>query len=78
LVLSQDDGSSPSDSDAVLAKDRILSRQFAHYFGNGQEKGKLAALFDERNTESITYRPRKILETELTGEDSKFLKARTQ
>ncbi len=53
----------------------ILPRQFAQYFGDGQEKGKLAALFDEKNTESITYRLRQILEKELTGEDSRFLKA---
>jgi hypothetical protein len=53
----------------------ILPRQFAQYFGNGQDKGKLAALFDEKNTESITHHLLEILQTELTGEDSKFLKA---
>jgi hypothetical protein len=36
---------------------------------------KLAALFDERNTESITYKLRKIIEQELTGESSTFCKA---
>ncbi len=52
-----------------------LPRQLAQYFGNGEEGGKLAALFDEKNTESITYQLRHMLQKELTGEGSTFLKA---
>ncbi len=52
-----------------------LPRQLAQYFGNGEEKGKLAALFDEKNTDSITYQLRQLVQKELTAEGSTFLKA---
>ena len=53
----------------------VLPRQLAQYFGDGGEKGKLAALFDEKNTESVTYQLRQLLQKELTAEGSTFLKA---
>ena len=52
-----------------------LPRQLAQYFGSGQEQGKLSALFDEKNTDSVTYQLRQLLQKELTGEGSTFLKA---
>lgn len=52
-----------------------VPQQLARYFGDGQERGKLAALFDETNTGSVTYQLRELVRKELTGEDSAFLKA---
>jgi hypothetical protein len=47
----------------------------ARLFGDGKDSGKLAALFDEKNTESVTYKLRALLEHELTGESSAFRRA---
>lgn len=52
-----------------------LPAHLAHLFGDGKDAGKLAALFDEKNTESVTYKLRTLLERELTGENSAFRKA---
>jgi hypothetical protein len=52
-----------------------VPQQLARYFGNGQDRDKLAALFDERNPDSITYQLRELVRKELTGDDSAFLKA---
>ena len=56
-------------------KKGTLPQQLAQYFGNGRDKGKLNELFDERNTESVTYQLKQMLQKELTGENSTFLKA---
>jgi len=52
-----------------------LPKYLMQYFGNGKDAGKLAALFDEKNTESVTYKLRRIIEQELTGETSTFRKS---
>ena len=52
-----------------------LPRQLAQYFGDAQDQGKLAALFDEKNTSSVTFKLRQMIKDELTGEGSTFLKA---
>ncbi len=52
-----------------------VPRKLAEYFGDGAQAGKLAQLFDERNTTSVTYHLRSIIQQELTGENSAFIKA---
>src|SRR5437660_4821726 len=53
----------------------ILPKKLAEYFGDGSQAGKLAELFNEKNTESLTYQLRQIIQKELTGENSSFIKA---
>lgn len=52
-----------------------LPRKLAEYFGDGSQTGKLAELFNEKNTDSLTYQLRQIIQKELTGENSAFIKA---
>jgi hypothetical protein len=53
----------------------VLPRKLAEYFGDASHTGKLAELFSEKNTESLTYQLRQIIQKELTGENSAFIKA---
>lgn len=52
-----------------------IPRRLVEYFGNGVKGGKLADLFDEKKTTSVTYQLRQIIQQELTGETSAFVKA---
>lgn len=52
-----------------------VPRKLAEYFGEGAQAGKLAELFDEKKTTSVTYQLRQIIQQELTGENSAFIKA---
>lgn len=52
-----------------------VPKKLAEYFGDGTQAGKVAELFNEKNTESITYQLRQIIQKELTGENSAFIKA---
>lgn len=52
-----------------------VPRRLAEYFGDGVKTGKLAELFDEKKTTSVTYQLRQMIQQELTGENSAFIKA---
>lgn len=52
-----------------------MPRKLAEYFGDSSQTGKLAELFNEKNTDSLTYQLRQIIQKELTGENSAFIKA---
>lgn len=52
-----------------------VPRKLAEYFGDGAQAGKLAELFDEKNPTSVTYQLRQIIQQELTGENSAFIRA---
>jgi hypothetical protein len=53
----------------------IIPKRLADYFGGTHDGGKLAALFDENKTDSVTFKLKQILKEELTGEGSTFHKA---
>ena len=53
----------------------IIPKRLVDYFGGPNDGGKLAAMFDEKNTDSVTFKLKQILKEELTGEGSTFRRA---